>query len=148
METVYPVSCERQLKTVAGEYEMKLFPHGLAVIINNERFVRHTPREGTGRDEMNMITTFCYIGYKVEVHRNRNIDQMCEIFEEIKTRDHSKYDSFVCCILTHEERDTVIGSDSGSVMIESLNHHLCARSCPNLVGKSKLFFIQACRGKL
>ena len=147
---VHPEKIERQPNPLAKEYEMKIFPHGLAIIINNETFrdKRHRWREGTKVDERNLVTTFRYLGYNVEVHRNRDVDQMCEIFEEIKTRDHSSCDSFVCCILTHGERDKVVGTDSKSVMIETLTQRLCGNSCPQLNDKPKLFFIQACRGKL
>ena len=147
---VHPEKMEKQVNPVTGEYDMKGFPHGLMIIINNETFRKkeHKWREGTNVDEKNLITTFRYLGYNVEVHRNRNCDQMCEIFEDMKKRDLSNFDSFVCCILTHGRRNEVFGTDSESVKIESLTQHLCASSCPQLAGKPKLFFIQACRGKM
>jgi len=93
-------------------YEMSSFPHGIALIINNEEFSRQEHREGTGIDEKNLIQTFRYLGYIVEVHRDCSASQMKDIFDEVSTRrDHSKYDSFVCCILSHGEEGKIYGSD-------------------------------------
>ena len=124
--------------------------HGLAVIIDNEKFKnpKHLSREGTRVDERNLTITFCYLGYNVEVYRDLGTEQMCDLFEGIKRRDHSHYDSFVCCILTHGESGKIIGSDSTPIVIDTLTDQLCAANCSQLKQKPKIFFIQACRGKL
>ena len=127
------------------------WPHGLAVIIDNEKFKdpkKHRPREGTRVDQRNLTITFCCLGYNVEVYRDLSTEQMCGLFEGIKRRDHSHYDSFVCCILTHGESGKIIGADSTPIVIDTLTDQLCAANCSQLKQKPKIFFIQACRGKL
>ncbi len=130
------------------DYPMKSHPHGLALIINNENFKEHDRREGTNVDETNLTMTLRYLGYNVEIHRDLATKDMIQLFEEVKLRDHSAYDSFICCILTHGASGRVFGVDSYPVLIETLTGKLCAASCPSLKGKPKIFFIQACRGKL
>ncbi len=144
-----PHKAPRTISEATDYYPMDESPHGLALIINNEHFKKHCRREGTGVDEKNLIITFRHLGYNVEVHRDLTTRQIQELFKEIKCRpDLSASDSFVCCILTHGESGRVIGADSRSVLIETLTESLCASSCPFLKGKPKIFFVQACRGKL
>ena len=144
--TVKPQPGEQQRKYEA--YDMRCFPHGVALIINNEEFVRQADREGTGIDEKNLIQTFRYLGYTVEVHRDRTASQIKDIFDEIsKRKDHSKHDSFVCCILSHGKEGQIYGSDSEIIEFSEIVGKLNGESCKGLASKPKLFFVQACRGK-
>eukprot|EP00079_Xenopus_tropicalis_P020932 XP_012812140.1 PREDICTED: caspase-3 isoform X2 [Xenopus tropicalis] len=59
--------------------------------------------------------------------------------------DHSKRSSFVCAILSHGEDGLVYGVD-GPIQIKNLTDLFRGDRCKTLVGKPKLFFIQACRG--
>ena len=126
-------------------YKMKRFPHGLCLIINNEEFVGQTDREGTALDERNLVQTFRFLGYKVEVHRDRTVASMEAIFEKMQGLDHSKFDSFVCCILTHGKGRKVYGSDSKELEISAIISRLNGQNCKTLAGKPKLFFMQACQ---
>ena len=89
-----------------GYYPMKSKKHGVAMIVNNKSFEKHRPREGTDRDEANLIETWQYLGYHVVVFKDCKRDTMAQLFlnidEEIlnDVRD-VKHDSFVSCILSH-----------------------------------------------
>lgn len=80
-------------------YDMEQFPHGYALIINNEIFTSKSVRKGTAIDERNLTHIFRYLGYKVEVHRDQKSMEMLEIMIEMGSRSHEVYDSFICCIL-------------------------------------------------
>lgn len=134
--------------SAVAEYTMKQFPHGVALIINNETFARQAEREGTAIDERNLTHAFRFLGYKVEVHRNLNSQEMLEIVGEMGKRDHKNCDSFVCCILSHGNEGHVYGTDSVMVNLDDLAKKVDANNCPSLGGKPKLFFLQACRGKM
>ena len=127
-------------------YGMSSSPHGIALIINNEEIWGQNDRRGTKIDEKNLIQTFRYLGYIVEVHRDRSASQIRHIFDEVSTRDHSKYDSFVSCLLSHGEEGKVYGSDGDKVDIADLVKKLNGESCRLLGNKPKIFFVQACRG--
>ena len=133
---------------VVGEYNMKNFPHGIALIINNEVFAKQAEREGTSIDERNLTHAFRFLGYKVEVHRNLNSREMLSVMEDMGKRSHDKCDSFVCCILSHGKEGQVYGTDSLMVPLDDLAKKIDANNCPSLGGKPKLFFLQACRGKM
>ena len=130
------------------EYDMTKFPHGIALIINNETFKDHEKRQGTAVDERHLTHAFRYLGYDVEVHREVDKDKMLEIMGEMGRRDHQKYDSFVCCILSHGETGHVFGTDSKPVSLHELTKKIDAQQCTTLRDKPKLFFLQACRGDL
>ena len=148
LQYVKPKKGKKTVLNDVGAYKMSKFPHGLAVIFNNVDFKKHNRRDGTEVDETIISTTFRYLGYKVIVHRNFTSIDMLIRLEEIKMLDHSTYDSFVCCFLSHGSEDKVYGSDSEYNTLESLANRLTADNCPTLAGKPKLFFIQTCRGSM
>ena len=127
------------------EYDMSKFPHGIALIIDNESF------DGKERhivDQRHLTHAFRYLGYNVEVHRVVDSKRMMAIMSEMGKRSHDQYDSFVCCILSHGSAGHVFGTDGEKVSLDSLTQKIDAQRCPSLHNKPKLFFLQACRGEL
>ena len=142
-----------------GCYTMKRCPppnpgeaeaHGVAVIINNKTFISRPDKERKGSefDEQNTIETFRYLGYHIMVYRNITAKQMQDVFEWVRIQDHSRFDSFVCCIFSHGTDKGLRGSDWQLVKVEELAQSMNGRRCSTLRGKPKMFFIQACRGSL
>ena len=142
--TVQVKSGQRQ--TQFESYVMQSSPHGTCVIINNERFTSHAERRGTQIDEVNLTQCFRYLGYTVEVHRNLTAHQIETIFSYYRSCDHTLFDSFVICILSHGDDGHIFGIDSKRVELRTIVSLLNAESCSSLAGKPKVFFIQACRG--
>lgn len=133
-------------------YQMDKNPHGVCLIINNHRFYHatdqskaHPDRGGAEIDQYNMTQTFRYLRYKVEVQENLTSDQMTDCLMRMSQRDHSNYDSFVCCILSHGEHDIIHGSNSEPVNVNDLTGLM--KLSATLRNKPKLFFIQCCRGE-
>ncbi len=63
----------------------------------------------------------------------------------VSSQSHSSYDSFVCVILSHGS-DGVIYASDGIIPVDKFIGYFRADRCASLVGKPKMFFIQACRG--
>ena len=59
---------------------------------------------------------------------------------------HKKCDSTVVVILSHGKKDEIYGSNCVPIAINDLTSCLNAISSPVLIGKPKIFIIQACRG--
>ena len=137
---------DRSVERVLEAYKMKSWPHGVCAIVNNEMFSSHTKRVGTDIDEANLTQCFRLLGYSVEVYRNLTAHQIESVFSYYRMCNHSKFDSFIVCILSHGEEGHVFGTDSKSVNLRSIVGQLNADSCQSLAGKPKIFFIQACRG--
>ena len=132
-------------------YPMECNPHGLAIVIVNEKFNANPympglvleAREGANEDKLLFTQTFQHLGYRVETYRDVAAVQMHQVMEGVSKTDHSKFDSFVCCISTHGDEHMMYGSDSVGVKRTEFDRPL--KHCPTLSGKPKMFFIQACR---
>jgi len=58
--------------------------------------------------------------------------------------DHSAYDAFVCCLLTHGKLGVLYTSDAKPIRILDIAEYFDDVHCKSLCGKPKMFFIQAC----
>ncbi|XP_036425750.1 caspase-8-like isoform X2 [Colossoma macropomum] len=129
-----------------GEYKMSSVPRGLCLIINNIKFdPPFKDRKGSDVDEESLKEVFCWLGFTVEVHRDKTAEQMKDILKQFSQKDH-KGDCFVCCILSHGCTEGVHGTDGRVVCSEDMFPPFRGTSCRSLAGKPKVFFIQACRG--
>ncbi|XP_068583249.1 caspase-3a [Cebidichthys violaceus] len=137
-------------KPTAHSFRYSLnFPSiGQCIVINNKNFDRRTgmnQRNGTDVDAANAMKVFGKLGYKVKVYNDQSVDQMKQVLTSASKEDHSCYASFVCVLLSHGDEGVFFGTD-GSVELKYLTSLFRGDRCKSLVGKPKLFFIQACRG--
>lgn len=144
----YPVSAVTPPPPpVPPAYDMNQNPHGTCVIISNYFFTEHRSRKGGEIDLQRLIHLFAHLGYSVEHKKDLKSHEMKEYLCQIANReDHDNADSFVCCILSHGDKDNIFGSDSQQVDIDDLATPFKGNRCCKLAGKPKLFFIQSCRG--
>ncbi|CAL8257003.1 unnamed protein product [Arctogadus glacialis] len=71
---------------------------------------------------------------------------MLSAMEKLASRDHSGMDCVACVVLSHGQEGGVYGVDGGVVLLEKLKWYVNGEQCRSLIGKPKLFFIQACQG--
>ncbi|OQR78671.1 caspase-like [Tropilaelaps mercedesae] len=131
-------------------YNMNHSRRGICVIVNQKNFSAHTglnERRGTDVDADHLVQTF--EGFSFEVHRFDNLKEkeLVETLEYWQKYDHKDCDAFVFCLLSHGERDLVYHTE-GKMPTDHLFSPFTGDQCQSLVGKPKLFFIQACRGDL
>ena len=70
-----------------------------------------------------------------------------KIKEESRSDFHKNADAFIFIILSHGTKGHIYGSDGAKVNIdEEIIAAFDGIHCPQLAGKPKLFFIQACQG--
>ncbi|XP_067672187.1 caspase-7-like [Haliotis asinina] len=151
----------------SDEYDFSYPKRGLAVIINNENFdpeSKLSDREGSGVDASNLTGMFRRLGFKVVLHENLKGEEMVHILQKVASNneyDHAQADCFACAILSHGDNETfqpqkttndmlrhdiVYGVDGLVVPTRFLLGIFNDECCPELEGKPRLFFIQACRG--
>ncbi|CAL1600939.1 unnamed protein product [Knipowitschia caucasica] len=121
---------------------------GQCIIINNKNFDRRTgmnQRNGTDVDAANAMKVFSKLGYKVKIYNDQSVEQMKQVLTSVSKEDHSSAASFICVLLSHGDEGVFFGTD-GSVELKFLTSLFRGDRCRTLVGKPKLFFIQACRG--
>ncbi|XP_022104293.1 caspase-8-like isoform X2 [Acanthaster planci] len=130
------------------EYRMTRNPRGLCMIINNINFVgnRFRVRTGSGKDTGKLNNLFNKLHFKVEVKEDLSARDMLDWFKRVSQLDHSQFDCFACCILTHGAMGKVYGTDCNEIEIHQIMALFTAVSCQSLAGKPKMFFIQACQG--
>uniref|UniRef100_A0A8C8SDG8 Caspase-3 n=1 Tax=Pelusios castaneus TaxID=367368 RepID=A0A8C8SDG8_9SAUR len=129
-------------------YKMDYSEIGICVIINNKNFHPATGmsfRSGTDADAAHIRDTFLTLGYKVKLNNDLTCKQMGDILQNVAKDDHSNRSSFVCVLLSHGEDGLIYGTD-GPLELKMLTGLFRGDRCKSLVGKPKLFFIQACRG--
>uniref|UniRef100_A0A3B3ZG88 Caspase-3 n=1 Tax=Periophthalmus magnuspinnatus TaxID=409849 RepID=A0A3B3ZG88_9GOBI len=129
-------------------YRMDFPRAGICVIINNinfHPFLRMNNLNGCDYDAAHVGNTFEKLGYKVYMFRDITTGQMKQALKSASLEDHSNSASFICVILSHGEKDVVYGTD-GSVTLDALTKYFKGWACQSLLGKPKLFFINACRG--
>jgi len=125
-------------------YSMDRKRMGTAVIINNLD-LEQTP---TRKDVDSMGTVLKDIGFDVEVHCNLSSQGMNIIKRKVtEESNHKDANCFLMLIISHGTADNFLLDKDGNKTwnIESLVTEVC--DVQSLVGKPKLFFIEACRGK-
>ncbi|KAM8855456.1 caspase-8 isoform 2-T3 [Spinachia spinachia] len=132
---------------VLGTYPMTAAKRGVCLIINNLNFADGLrKRDGTMLDEERLRAVFAWLGFEVEVQRDRRAAEMLTASRELAGRDHGPADCLVCCVLSHGKEGSVCGVDDRAVAVEKLREPFNGANCASLAGKPKLFFIQACQG--
>ncbi|XP_036625411.1 caspase-7 isoform X1 [Trichosurus vulpecula] len=130
------------------QYNMNYKKVGKCIIINNKHFddrTRMGTRNGTDKDAEGLCKCFRNLGFDVTVYNNRSCSDMQSLLKQVSQEDHSDSACFACILLSHGEEDLIYGTD-GVTPIRDLTINFRGDKCRTLLGKPKLFFIQACRG--
>jgi len=117
---------------------------GTAAIINN----LHSEQEPTQKDVGRMAQVLEEIGFNVEIHRDLTSAGMNSVKRKLTLPSlHADASTFLLLVISHGTADNFLQDKDGNKTwnIESLVTEMC--DVPSLVGKPKLFFIEACRGR-
>ncbi|CAH8495511.1 unnamed protein product [Schistosoma turkestanicum] len=122
---------------------------GLCVVFSVDKFdpiLCLPPRNGSLVDIQNIKTAFVSLDFKVIVHSNPTAENLLSLIQIISTQNLRDHDCFACVILSHGDEGGLIYATDGSVPVDRIIAPFRGDQCPDLRGKPKLFFIQACRG--
>ncbi|KAG8179662.1 hypothetical protein JTE90_017801 [Oedothorax gibbosus] len=134
-------------------YKMSSKPVGLCLIINNINFSKSRTRDESKFDVSALRSLFEFLGFKVTVEQDLTAQEMTNCLEKLsKTPELGRVDSIIVYILTHGDRDKynvdkLRGIDEEEVALTNVYEMFNHNNCEMLLGKPKLFFFQACRGK-
>jgi hypothetical protein len=142
-------------------YKMTSSPKGLFVIINMQTFDQGTElenragselenRAGSELDVESLQWLFKKkIDFEIETLRDMNKEELLSKLKNIsRSPDLEKHDCFALCVMSHGGEDFFYTSDGEKIKVADIRDMFKNSSCESLKGKPKLFFIQACRGKL
>ena len=98
--------------------------------------------------DVEAIKAFCdltgiYV-HKTSKTENLTATEIEALCSEVSERDFSRYNGFLCFILSHGKEEVIFGVDGNEVSVQKIISSF--RGKPTLNGTPKLFFIQACRG--
>ncbi|NXX27936.1 CFLAR regulator, partial [Nicator chloris] len=118
-----------------NSYRMRSQPLGMCLII-----------DCIGNDTDVLEETFRGLGYDVHCHRYLNINSMNQTLLEVaRWQKHRNCDSFVCVLVSRGNSQSIFCTDHtfSGFPLEQIKKYFTADSCPGLLGKPKLFFIQS-----
>ena len=134
-------------------YRMEAVPRGICFILNNEQFDNEMnderyldEREGSEVDAKKLQSVFTDFHFIVRMKKNLSAHETIEYFQQIANEDHSEYDCFVACILSHGCSEGFYGVDHKLVSMDDILYGF--KQCKSLKEKPKLFFAQFCRGEM
>lgn len=142
-----PVTLPSKINSL--DYNMNHKNRGHCLIFDIEHFhpSKKLPRRvGSQMDATGLYNLFRSMSFDVSVFKDVTAKEIRYQLEYFSKENHKDNDCFVCCILTHGEHGQLWGSDS-KFPIELLFNFFLGNNCPTLVGKPKLFFVQACQGE-
>ncbi|XP_063166711.1 caspase-6 isoform X2 [Candoia aspera] len=138
----------RQLFDPSVEYKMNHKRRGLALIFNHERFFWHLrlpERRGTLADRDNLNRCLTELGFEVKCFDDLRAEEVLQNIYNVSAGQHEDADCFMCVFLSHGEDNHVYAYDA-KIKIQTLTTMFRGDKCPSLIGKPKIFVIQACRG--
>ena len=155
LETINGTDATPRISKGIPCYPMKSDPRGLCVILSNTDFSKARSegndlddRLGSFVDVQKLGDLFAWLRFEVKVYQDKIAYDMYEILKYSSRLDHSRYDCFVCCILTHGCAKGLYGTDGKTLHMAHVTKLYGGLSCQTLQNKPKLFFLQCCRGFL
>jgi len=143
-------------------YPMNGRRRGKVVFINVHRVNGMKDRDGTDVDVMNLARLFEELHFEIKLcedrpDRNSGLHNLTAngirtILEDVATFDiHARDQCFILFILSHgntlhDKGEVVYGTDGHPVAKSEIREFLTDAKCPNLIGKPRVIFYQACRG--
>ncbi|XP_005099862.1 caspase-3 [Aplysia californica] len=130
---------------------------GVAIIIVNHNFSGQRSRDGSQQDFRRLQELFTSLDFEIRTFRDVTRNELLQLIHNVSREDHSDCDCLVVAISSHgnsrmeatqsgyQIEDTISTRD-GQVETRLIMEKFRDRNCPSLIGKPKLFFIQACRG--
>nr|XP_054489107.1 caspase-6 isoform X1 [Agelaius phoeniceus] len=142
------LNISRQSRDLEEQYKMDHKRRGVALIFNHEHFfwqLKLPDRRGTMVDRINLNRTLTDLGFEVRVFDDLKAKDVQKRIDEASKEDHSDADCFVCVFLSHGEDEHIYAYDE-KIKIQTMTDMFRGDKCQSLVGKPKIFIIQACRG--
>ncbi|KAJ8023166.1 Caspase-7 [Holothuria leucospilota] len=136
----------------AQAYNMQHQRRGTALIVNVENFRHMSNRHGSNKDVAHLKSALGRLGFDIVIKNDLLAKEIKEEIKNVAEEDHDNADCFLCAFLTHGDDGVVYGSDSiqadaltGIDLQTDVFEHFQDQKCKSLIGKPKIFLIQACK---
>ncbi|XP_055627014.1 caspase-like isoform X2 [Toxorhynchites rutilus septentrionalis] len=132
--------------TLDEYYDTTYDRRGIALIFSHLNFSTMPSRNGTDKDRDDISSVLYDLDFDVRVFNDLSRKELLETLREVSREDHTKNDCLVVVVMSHGEQGVLYARDN-KYSVDSLWRHFLGNACPSLIGKPKMFFIQACRGE-
>uniref|UniRef100_A0A182NW71 Caspase family p20 domain-containing protein n=1 Tax=Anopheles dirus TaxID=7168 RepID=A0A182NW71_9DIPT len=132
--------------TLSEEYDISHGRRGMAIILNHENFELMNKREGSTIDRDTAVAVLTNLQFDVRVYNDLPSGRLFGELKRLADEDHTESDCLLVMVMTHGDEDVLYAYDR-PYSVDRLWEHFMGNACPTLLGKPKLFFIQACRGR-
>lgn len=119
---------------------------GVALVFCHMNFSTMAKRNGTDKDRDDICRVLDDLDFDVRVFNDYSRKELLETLKDVSKEDHSNSDCLVVVVMTHGEQGVLYARDN-KYNVDSLWRPFIGKACPSLIGKPKMFFIQACRGE-
>nr|XP_033325091.1 caspase-1-like isoform X2 [Megalopta genalis] len=126
-------------------YHMNHKRRGVVLIFNHINFKRMASRKGSVKDSKDLTETFNRLGFEIREYVDTTVPTIVSILKSTAAEDHTDADCLIVVTMSHGESGFVYAADT-MYPVDMLWAQFTGDRCATLVGKPKLFFIQACRG--
>ncbi|XP_053675877.1 caspase-like [Anopheles nili] len=127
-------------------YDTSHARRGMAIILSHENFESMKKRDGTRRDREIAVAVLTRLQFDVRVYDDLKCEDLFAELEKLAGEDHSNSDCLLVMVMTHGDENVLYAYDD-AYRIDRLWDNFLGNRCRTLLGKPKLFFVQACRGK-
>lgn len=145
------IQSARDLSAISSEkhhlpkYNMNHSKRGMAIILNQQHFKDSPTRTGTNVDCAYLKCVLEQLHFDVSVCNDLSLSGIFAEMKRIAAYDHSDSDCILIAILTHGDENE-IGAFDYTYKLNTILDYFTADQCPTLLGKPKIFIVQACRG--
>jgi caspase 7 len=133
-------------------YDMNHEKRGIALVINISEYdptptneEKQKERVWSKKDVKNLKQTLEYLEFDLKMEENLTKSELENVLKEQAEKSHENYDCFLCVVMSHGIDDHIVTRDNQLISFADIMAPI--KSCKTLIGKPKLFFFQACRGK-
>ncbi|XP_015431252.1 PREDICTED: caspase-1-like, partial [Dufourea novaeangliae] len=126
-------------------YHMKHKRRGVALIFNHVNFKKMATRKGSVKDSKDVTQALNRLGFEIREYTDPGVQQIAGILKSTAAEDHTDADCLIVVAMSHGESGLLYSTDN-MYSVDFLWAHFTGDQCSTLIGKPKLFFIQACRG--
>ncbi|CAO1443319.1 unnamed protein product [Diamesa hyperborea] len=127
-------------------YDITHAKRGIALIFNHEKFDGEQDRLGTKKDTDDLKAVLEGFEFDVRVSNDLKADEIRNVLLDVSLEDHSNNNCLLVTVMSHGTKDGQISAADEVYFVEELWENFIGDNCESLIGKPKLFFIQACRG--
>ncbi|CAO1419814.1 unnamed protein product [Diamesa tonsa] len=129
-------------------YDFSNANRGIALIFNHEKFKGKDNRKGTKKDGDDLKAVLKGLQFDVRDYMDLNLNEIINILYKVSLEDHSNNDCLLVTVMSHGMEDGRILAADNEYNVQELWENFIGNNCESLIGKPKLFFIQACRGSM